>query len=68
MMSKENENTESEIRPGRYQHFKGNEYEVLEVARHSETQELMVVYRPLYNDSGWWVRPKSMFLETVEYQ
>ena len=54
------------LRPGRYRHFKGGEYEVLGVARHSEGLEDMVVYRPLYNDSGLWVRPLSMFTETVE--
>ncbi len=51
--------------PGRYRHFKGGEYEVLGVARHSETDEPLVVYRPLYNDSGLWARPAAMFLETV---
>jgi hypothetical protein len=51
--------------PGRYRHFKGGEYEVLGVARHSETGERLVVYRPLYNDSGLWVRPAAMFLEPV---
>jgi cyclomaltodextrinase len=55
-----------EIRPGRYRHFKGNEYTVLGVARHSETMEELVVYRPEYGDKGLWVRPKQMFLETVE--
>ena len=54
--------------PGRYRHFKGGEYEVLGVARHSETQEPLVVYRPLYNDTGLWVRPVTMFLETVEHE
>ncbi len=54
------------LRPGRYRHFKGGEYEVLGVARHSEGLEDMVVYRPLYNDTGLWVRPLSMFMETVE--
>lgn len=56
------------VRPGRYQHFKGNEYEVIGVARHSETQELLVVYRPLYGDSGLWVRPLAMFTETVTHE
>ena len=56
----------STVRPGRYRHFKGGEYEVLGVARHSEGLEDMVVYRPLYNDTGLWVRPVSMFLENVE--
>lgn len=52
-------------RPGRYRHYKGGEYEVVGVARHSETDERLVVYRPLYNDTGLWVRPLAMFLETV---
>lgn len=60
------ENMANEIRPGRYRHFKGNEYQVLCVARHSETQEEMVVYRALYGDRGVWVRPASMWNETVE--
>ena len=51
--------------PGRYRHFKGGEYEVIGVARHSETDERLVVYRPLYNDTGLWVRPVAMFLEPV---
>ena len=54
------------IRPGRYRHFKGNEYEVIGLARHSETQEEMVVYRALYGDFGLWVRPARMWNETVE--
>ena len=53
------------IRPGRYRHFKGNEYEVLGIATHSETEELMVVYRALYGEGGLWVRPASMWNETV---
>ena len=55
-----------EIRPGRYRHFKGNEYEVIGLARHSETQEEMVIYRALYGDFGLWVRPARMWNETVE--
>jgi hypothetical protein len=51
---------------GRYRHYKGGEYEVMGVARHSETLEAMVMYRPLYNDSGWWVRPLGMFVEEIE--
>jgi hypothetical protein len=51
--------------PGRYQHYKGQFYEVLGVARHSETEEELVVYRPLYGAGGLWVRPKAMFCETV---
>lgn len=54
------------IKPGRYHHFKGKEYEVLGVARHSETEEELVVYRALYGDFGLWVRPVSMWNETVE--
>ena len=54
------------IKPGRYRHFKGKEYEVLGVARHSETDEKLVVYRALYGDFGLWVRPVSMWNETVE--
>ncbi len=50
---------------GRYRHCKGGEYEVIGVARHSETNEPMVVYRPLYNATGWWVRPQAMFVESV---
>ena len=54
------------IKPGRYRHFKGKEYEVLGVARHSETEEELVVYRALCGDFGLWVRPVSMWNETVE--
>jgi hypothetical protein len=54
-----------EITPGRYRHYKGNEYTVLGVAQHSETQEELVVYRQEYGDHGLWVRPKKMFMETV---
>lgn len=53
---------------GRYRHYKGQDYIVLGVARHSETEEEFVVYRPDYGDRGWWVRPKTMFLETVEVE
>jgi hypothetical protein len=55
-----------DIKPGRYRHFKGNEYEVLFIARHSETLEEMVVYRALYGDGGVWVRPAAMWNEQVE--
>ena len=51
---------------GRYRHYKGGEYEVLGIARHSETLEPLVVYRPLYNQSGLWVRPYTMFFEQLE--
>ncbi|MFN0162321.1 MAG: DUF1653 domain-containing protein [Burkholderiales bacterium] len=50
---------------GRYRHYKGGEYEVLGVTRHSETGEALVLYRPLYVDSGLWVRPYAMFVENV---
>ena len=56
----------TDIKLGRYRHFKGNEYEVIAVAKHSETLEPMVVYRALYGDGGVWVRPLSMWNETVE--
>ena len=55
-----------EILPGRYRHFKGNEYEMLYLAKHSETLEPMVVYRALYGERGIWVRPAHMWNETVE--
>ncbi len=56
----------NELPPGRYRHYKGNEYTVLGLARHSETQEELVVYRQEYGDHGLWVRPKQMFTETVK--
>lgn len=59
---------QSDIKPGRYRHFKGNEYEVLYIARHSETMEEMVVYRALYGDHGIWVRPAKMWNEQVEHE
>jgi hypothetical protein len=54
------------MQPGRYRHYKGNDYVVLGVARHSETEEELVVYRQDYGDRSWWVRPKVMFLELIE--
>ncbi len=54
-----------QIEPGRYRHYKGNDYIVLEVAQHSETLEEMVVYRQDYGERGLWVRPKAMFAEQV---
>jgi cyclomaltodextrinase / maltogenic alpha-amylase / neopullulanase len=51
---------------GKYKHYKGNEYEVIGIARHSENLEELVVYRQLYGDFELWVRPKSMFFETIE--
>ena len=55
-----------QIRPGKYRHFKGGEYRVFCMARHSETGEEMVVYQALYGERGIWVRPASMWNETVE--
>jgi hypothetical protein len=57
------------IQPGkRYRHFKGKEYLILHVAKHSETMEDLVVYQALYGERGIWVRPLAMFLEEVEFQ
>ena len=53
------------VQPGRYRHYKGHEYEVLGVARHSETEEEYVVYRALYGERGLWIRPTAMFEELV---
>ena len=55
-----------EIKLGKYRHFKGNEYEVLYLAKHSETCEPLVIYRALYGDGGVWARPLSMWNEQVE--
>ncbi|MCF6244043.1 MAG: DUF1653 domain-containing protein [Sulfurovum sp.] len=55
-----------ELKTGRYKHYKGNMYEVLMTAQHSETEEWMVVYRTLYDEQSIWVRPYKMFLEIVE--
>ncbi|MCA9074033.1 MAG: DUF1653 domain-containing protein [Planctomycetaceae bacterium] len=54
------------MQTGRYRHYKGNDYIVIGVARHSETEEDMVVYRQDYGEHGLWVRPAEMFLETIE--
>ncbi|MGB1916704.1 MAG: DUF1653 domain-containing protein [Luminiphilus sp.] len=56
----------SDIAPGRYRHYKGGEYTVLGIAQHSETGEALVVYRPEYGERDLWVRPLSMFQESVE--
>jgi hypothetical protein len=53
------------VKPGLYRHYKGKHYEVIGVAKHSETNESMVVYRPLYGERGLWVRPLKMFEETM---
>lgn len=57
--------TAVDVPTGRYRHYKGNEYEVIGIAKHSETLEPMVVYRPLYGEGGLWVRPAAMFAENV---
>ena len=60
-----------DLKPGKYRHFKGGEYELIGIAKHSETLEPMVVYRALYGDGGLWVRPAAMWTEIVdkpEYQ
>jgi hypothetical protein len=54
------------LRPGKYRHFKGGEYQVQGIATHSETGEQLVVYTPLYGEGGLWIRPLSMFLEAVD--
>lgn len=55
-----------DLLPGKYRHFKGKEYELIGIASHSETLEPMVVYRALYGDGGLWVRPASMWTETID--
>jgi hypothetical protein len=59
-------NDPAAIKSGRYRHFKGNEYEVIGVAKDSETLQAMVVYRALYGEHGLWVRPVAMFTEVIE--
>ena len=56
-----------DLAPGRYRHYKGGEYDVIGVARHSETLEPMVVYRPRYGEATLWVRPHAMFVELIEH-
>lgn len=53
------------MKTGIYEHYKGNRYEVMDTVRHSETEELMVLYRALYGDEGLWVRPYTMFFESI---
>lgn len=55
-----------ELKPGKYRHFKGGEYELIGIAKHSETLEPMVVYRALYGEGGLWVRPAAMWTEIVD--
>jgi hypothetical protein len=57
----------TEPRPGLYRHYKGNDYRVLGLARHSETLEPLVVYQALYGERGLWVRPAAMFVETITH-
>ena len=54
------------IKPGKYQHFKGNFYQVIDTVTHSETQETLVLYKPLYGEQSLWVRPIAMFSESIE--
>lgn len=54
------------MQTGVYEHYKGNRYKVIDIARHSETEELLVLYRPMYGDESLWVRPFEMFFEKVE--
>ena len=68
MMGIQYEEAKETILPGIYQHYKGNYYEALYIARHSETLEPMVVYKALYGDGGIWARPASMWNETVEHE
>lgn len=56
---------EQTIKPGRYRHYKGNEYQVIDVATHSEDETVYVVYRPLYGEGKLWIRPFDMFVEQV---
>ena len=58
--------SEHQLAAGRYRHYKGGEYQVIDVAIHSETEELLVIYRPLYGEGRLWARPLDMFVETVE--
>ena len=60
------EEAKNTIQTGKYRHYKGNEYEVIGIARHSETLEPMVIYRALYGDGGIWARPAGMWNETVD--
>ena len=55
-----------ELKPGKYRHFKGKEYELIGIAKHSETMEELVVYRALYAEQGLWVRPAAMWTEQIE--
>jgi len=65
MFVEDNGLTMNDLSPGKYRHYKGKEYEVIGSAKHTETMESFVVYRALYGEYGLWIRPKSMFLESV---
>ena len=54
-----------ELKPGKYRHFKGKEYQLLNIATHSETMEPMVIYRALYGEGNLWVRPAAMWSEEI---
>lgn len=56
------------VKPGIYRHYKGNEYRVYEVATHSETEEALVIYRPLYGQQALWARPLAMWSDNVQWQ
>ena len=58
-------NARPSILPGRYRHYKGRDYQVIDLVRHSETEEWLVLYRPLYGEGTLWVRPAGMFMENV---
>lgn len=58
--------TPPSLRPGRYRHYKGKDYLIFTVARHSETEEPLVIYQTLYGDRSWWACPLAMFCSTVE--
>lgn len=65
-MTKHSSTAHDVVRPGRYRHYKGRDYQVIGMAKHSETAEQLVVYRCLYGDHSLWVRPAAMFCEAVE--
>ena len=59
--------TETTIKTGLYQHFKGNQYQVIDLVNHSETEEVLVLYRPLYGEGKLWVRPVELFIDKKEF-
>ena len=67
-VNKNNELDKRTIKPGKYRHFKGSEYQVIDTTYHSETLELMVLYRPLYGEGALWVRPYDLFIESLEIE